>query len=70
MTTDVIFNVRQLQGRFLDKSKNLLFAFTAFDRVPRKVLWWAMRVVGVPESIVVILQSMYNDAKSKVRVNG
>ena len=37
--------------------------------MPRKVLWWAMRVVGVPEWIVVV-QAMYNGAKSKVRVNG
>ena len=29
-----------------------------------------MRVLGVPEWIVVIVQAMYNDAKSKVRVNG
>ena len=29
-----------------------------------------MRVVGVPEWIVVIVQAMYNRAKSKVRVNG
>ena len=29
-----------------------------------------MRVLGVPEWTVVIVQAMYNDAKSKVRVNG
>ena len=29
-----------------------------------------MCVVGVPEWIAVIVQPMYNDAKSKVKVNG
>ena len=42
-TTDAIFIVRQLQEKFLDKNKNLYFAFInlekALDRVPRKVLW-------------------------------
>ena len=68
------FIVRQLQKNFLDKDKSLYFSFNdikkTFDRVPRKVLWWAMSVVGVPEWIVVIVQAMYSGAKSKVRVNG
>ena len=73
-TTDAIFIVRQLQKKFLDKDKSLYFSFNdikkTFDRVPRKVLWWAMSVVGVPEWIVVIVQAMHSGAKSKVRVNG
>ena len=52
-TTDAIFIVRQLQEIFLGKNKNLYFVFIdhekAFDRVPHKILWWTMRVVGVPE---------------------
>ena len=52
-TTDAIFIVRQLQEKDLDKNKNLYFAFIdlekAFDRVPREVLWWTMRAVGVSE---------------------
>ena len=66
---DVIFIVRQLQETFLDKNKNLYFAFIdlekAFDRAPRKVLWWIMRAVGAPESIVVSIQAMYNGSKSE-----
>ena len=31
---------------------------------------WAIYVVGVPERIAAIVQPMYNDAKSKVKVNG
>ena len=54
------------------KHLTLFFAFVdlekAFDRVPRKVLWWAMRTLGVPESIVRVVQAMYNNARSKVRI--
>ena len=53
-TTDAIFILRQLQEKHLAKNKKLYFAFVdlekAFDRVPRKVIWWAMRKLGI-ESI-------------------
>ena len=77
-TTDALFIIRQLQEKFLsrkdlnDKNLTLFFAFVdlekAFDRVPRKVLWWAMRKVGVEEWIVRLVQAMYNNARSRVRV--
>ena len=40
----------------------------AFDRVPRKVIWWAMRKLGVDEWIVRLIQGMYSNARSRVRV--
>ena len=52
--------------------RTLLYAFLdlekACDRVPRKVLWWAMRKVGVDEWIVRLVQAMYKNARSRVRV--
>ena len=30
-----------------------------FDRVPHRVVWWAMRKLGVDEWLVKIVQSMY-----------
>ena len=72
-TTDAIFILRQIQEKFLAKGKTLYFAFVdlekAFDRVPRKILWWALRLVGVDEWIVRVIISMYENASSKVRVN-
>lgn len=40
----------------------------AFDRIPRGVLWLAMRKLGVEEWIMRMVQSMYRNAKSRVRV--
>ena len=55
-TTDAIFIMSQLQEKYLAKRRNLYLAFVdlekAFDRVPRKVIWWAMRVAKIPEWMV------------------
>ena len=55
-TTDTIFVVRQLQEKYLAANKRLYMAFVdlekAFDRVPGKVIWWALRKLGVEEWIV------------------
>ena len=69
-TTDAIFILRQLQEKHLAKNKKLYFAFVdlekAFDRVPRKVIWWAMRKLGIEELIVRFMQAMYNNTRSRV----
>ena len=46
---------------FLDLEK-------AFDRVPRQVIWWALRKLGVEEWIVRLVQGMYTNARSRVCV--
>ena len=71
-TTDAIFVVRQLQEKYLAANKRLYMAFVdlekAFDRVPRKVIWWALRKLCVDEWIVRLVQGMYSNARSRVRV--
>ena len=71
-TTDAIFVVRQLQEKYLAVNSQLYMAFVdlekAFDRVPRQVIWWAMRKLGVEEWIVKLVQGMYHNARSRVRV--
>ena len=37
-----------------------------FDRVPREVISWAMRKLGVEEWLVSVVMSMYSGAKTVV----
>ena len=75
-TTDAIFIVRQLQEKYLAKNwkQKLWMAIVdlekAFDRVPREVVWWALRYLGVDEWIVSVIKAKYEDASTKVRMNG
>ena len=70
-TTHAIFVVRQLQEKYMEKKKDLWMAFVdlekAFDRVPREVLWWALRKMNVPEQLLEVIKAMYNHAKTAVR---
>ena len=65
-TTDAIFVVRQLQEKYLAANKRLYMAFVdlekAFDIVPRKVIWLALRKLGVEEWI------FHVDASNKEKV--
>ena len=55
-TLDAIFIVRRMQEEYQHKDKKLNMCFVnmekAFDRVPRKVMEWAMRKKGLSEVIV------------------
>ena len=71
-TKDAIFVVRQLQEKYLAANKRLYMAFLdlekAFDRVHRKVIRWALRKLVVDKWIVRLVQGMYSNARSRVRV--
>ena len=41
----------------------------AFDRVPRKVMEWAMKKKGIPEVWVKSVTSLHEGAKTRVRVD-
>ena len=73
-TTDAIFIVRHMQGKYLAEKKELWMAFVdlekAFDRVPREVVWWAPRKVGAEEWLVKAIQSMYVGVTTAVRMKG
>src|SRR5580698_8508134 len=70
-TIDAIFVIRQVQEKFLEKKKDLWIAFVdmekAIDRVPREVLSWSLRRLGVEEWMVAIIKALYNGAKTSVR---
>ena len=67
-TTDAIFIVRQLQEKHLAANMAFVDLEKAFDRVPRDVIWWAMCKLGTDEWLVRLVQSMYKDVRSRVRV--
>ena len=72
-TIDAVFILRRLQEEYLDKEKKLYVCFfvdleRAFDRVPTKVLEWTMKKRGIPEAMVRAVMSLYEGAKTRVRV--
>ena len=49
-TMDAIFIIRQVQEKYLAKKKKLYIDLEkAFDHVPRKVVKWALRKLGLEE---------------------
>ena len=72
-TTDAIFIVRQLQEKHLIANKPLYVTFVylskkAFDCVHHDFIWLAMLTLGTEEWLVHLVQSMYKDVRSQVRV--
>jgi hypothetical protein len=53
-TTDAIFIVRQLQGKYRERRRQLYHVFVdlekSFDRIPRRVIRWVLRRQRVLES--------------------
>ena len=70
-TIDALFLVRRLQEEHPAKDKRMYMCFVdlekAFDRVPRRVMEWAMRKKGLPEILVKAVMSLYEEAETKVR---
>lgn len=61
-TMDTIFIAGQIQERYLEKKK-LYFAFggleKAFDWVPRDVVKWAMKKLGVTKWLIRAVMAIY-----------
>ena len=69
---DVVSIFSMIQEEYLAKQKKLYICFVdledAFNRVPRKVVEWAMRKKGITEAFVRAVMSLYKGAKTKVKV--
>ena len=72
-TIDAVFMLRKMQEEYHAKGKKLCMCFVdlekAFDRVPKKVLEWALRKKGIPEGLVRSVMSLYEGAKTRLRVD-
>ena len=70
-TTEAIFLTRQLMERYREQKKDLHMAFIdlekAYDKVPRKVMWWALEKKKVPTKYVTLIKDMYDDVVTSVR---
>ncbi|XP_063895323.1 LINE-1 retrotransposable element ORF2 protein [Helicoverpa armigera] len=70
-TMDAIFALRQLCEKYRRVHRNLHMVFIdlekAYDRVPREVLWWAMKEKGVPGKYVELVRAMYMQSCTYVR---
>ena len=69
-TIHVVFFLRMMQEEYHAKGKKLYMCFVdlmnAFDRVPWKMLDWAMRKNEIPEVLVRSVWSLYEGAKTRV----
>ena len=72
-TTDAIFIMRQVQEKHQAKKKKVYYAFVdlemAFDRVPREVVRWALRKLGVDEWLIRTVMALYTEACAIVRTD-
>ena len=71
-TTGAIFIMRQVQEKHQAKKK-LYYAFVdlekTFDRVPREVVRWALRKLGVNERLIRTVMALYTEAWTVVRTD-
>ena len=73
-TNEAIFLIRQLMERFREKKKDLHMIFIdlekAYDKVPRRVMWWTLEKKGVPTKYITLIKDMYDDVVTSVRACG
>jgi hypothetical protein len=73
-TQDHIYSIRTICEKFIDKGKDVYFAFldlkTAFDLIPRQVIWEALAEINVPEALTQAIKSTFTGVKGVVRING
>ena len=73
VTFDAVLILRSLQEMYHAKGKMLCICHMdlekALDRVTGKVSKWAMRKKGIPEALVRTVMSLYEGAKTRVRVD-
>ena len=63
----MIFTVRQLVEKTIEHHSKQFLIFIdltkAYDSVPREALWCALQKLGVPKSIIDIIQSLHEGMK-------
>ena len=70
-TTNAIFIVCHLQREQLTAKKPVYMAFMDLEKKAclSNVMFWAMHKIGIDKWLVQLIQSMYEDVGSRVRVD-
>ena len=70
-TTYAIFIMRQVQEKHQERKKKLYYAFVdlgkAFNRVPREVVRWDLKKLGVDEWLIRTVMPLYTEDFTVVR---
>ena len=73
-TTEQIFNLRFLCGKYLQHQQNLYHVFIdfkkAFDRVWHAAFWAIMRRYNISANLVRTIKQLYDKATSAIQMNG
>ncbi|VAH62621.1 unnamed protein product [Triticum turgidum subsp. durum] len=71
-TMEAIFLVRQLMERYREQ-KDLHMVFIdlekAYDKIPRNVMWWALKKHKVPAKYITLIKDMYDNVVTSVRTS-
>ena len=72
--SDMVFMVRQLVEKAYEHKSKVFLTFVdlkkAYDSVPREGLWKALRKLGIPENVIVIIQSFHDNMSAQICCNG
>ena len=72
--SDMTFTLRQLVEKSVEHQTKQFIVFVdlqkAYDSVPRAVLWRALEKLGVPDSMIRLVQSFHEGMKAQVSING
>jgi Reverse transcriptase (RNA-dependent DNA polymerase) len=70
-TMEAIFLIRQLMKRHREQKKDLYMIFIdlekAYDKIPKNIMWWALKRKLVPTKYVTLIKDMYTNVVTCVR---
>jgi Reverse transcriptase (RNA-dependent DNA polymerase) len=68
---ETIFLIRQLMERHWEQNKDIHMIFidleNAYDKIPRNIMWWALKRKLVPTKYVILIKDMYTNVVTCVR---